>query len=168
MRASLLAALATGVLLACSGNGNGDGGTINQANPCFDVPPNPPPSDTPSACPSPEPSYQADVLPILESSCLLCHTPMLSDGGVFDGGCFADGGAGDAGYCVTIGPTYPNPQYSSPYNFSTYQLQNQNKGIIFTQLQKCLMPNQDAGAVPLDEAQRETLMDWLVCGAPDN
>jgi hypothetical protein len=30
------------------------------------------------------------------------------------------------------------------------------------------MPNVDAGAMPLDEAQRLILMDWIVCGTPDN
>jgi hypothetical protein len=162
MRA-FVAVLAAGSLVACSNSPP----PINQDNPCIDGPPN----DEPSACPSPEPSYQTDVLPVLESSCLLCHTPTFSDGGIYDGGCFADGGydgGNDGGYCVVVGPSYLNPQYSSPYDFSTYALQSKNKGTILTQLLKCNMPNVDAGAMPLDEAQRLILMDWIVCGTPDN
>jgi hypothetical protein len=127
---TLLAAL----LSACPGTP-----AINQANPCIDGPPN----DVPSACPSPAPSYATDVLPVLQSSCLLCHSPTEPDGGA-------------------------NPQYISPYNFSTYSLQFANKGTFLTEIEACLMPNLDAGAAPIDEADRLTLMDWLICGAPNN
>lgn len=129
-----LAALLSGLLAACPGSP-----PIDQANPCA----NGPPGDEPSACPSPQPSYKTDVLPVLQTKCLLCHSPADPDGG-------------------------PNSRYSSPYDFSTYALQLENKGTLLTDILICKMPNLDAGATPLDEAERLTLMDWLVCGAPDN
>jgi hypothetical protein len=125
------------LLLACS---NSPPPPINQADPCINGPPS---NDEPSACPTPEPSYANDVVPVLEFSCLICHSPTLPDGG-------------------------PNPGYQSPYDYSTYEKQVQNKGIFLTQILACKMPNIDAGATPLDEAQRLILMDWIVCGTPNN
>jgi hypothetical protein len=126
-----LGGLLGGLLAACPGP------PIDQANPCIDGPPN----DEPSACPSPPPSYTTDVLPVLEASCLLCHTPFEPDGGA-------------------------NPQYASPTNLTTYAQQFALKGTLLSQLLTCQMPNLDAGATPLDEAQRLTLMGWVICGAP--
>jgi hypothetical protein len=129
--------LLVAILAACSGSTSTS--TLNQANPCADGPPN----DAPSACPSPPPTYQADVLPVLQAKCLICHSPTLPDGGA-------------------------NAMYQPPYNYSTYALQDAIKGTIYTEILTCNMPNLDAGASPMDEADRQIIMGWITCGALDN
>jgi len=39
-------------------------------------------------------------------------------------------------------------------------------GAMLTQVADCMMP--PSGMAPLTTAERQALLDWLVCGAPDN
>ena len=60
----LAAALAAGSVLACSGSSGG--GTGGGASACISA----------TACPDAgAPSYQAEIAPILEQSCIPCHSP---------------------------------------------------------------------------------------------
>jgi hypothetical protein len=52
-------------------------------------------------------------------------------------------------------------------SFATYQAVYDARGNIVAQLEARLMPPPTAPA-PLTAAQRETLLAWLGCGAPDN
>jgi hypothetical protein len=98
-------------------------------------------SDCPSLstdCPTTPPSWQNDVQPLVATYCLRCH----SDGGVAP------------------------PQF----NYTTYQGVFRARSVILTQLDQCLMPPADASppaALPTP-AERQTLVSWLVCGAPEN
>lgn len=60
-----------GALGGCGGEsgagGGGAGGATGGEGGC--------PNDLPDACPSSDPSYSTDVVPILESRCLDCHSP---------------------------------------------------------------------------------------------
>jgi hypothetical protein len=42
------------------------------------------------------------------------------------------------------------------------------RGTILGQVSQCIMPPASLGAAPLPRADAEKLLDWLVCGAPDN
>jgi uncharacterized membrane protein len=66
--------------------------------------------------------------------------------------CHFDGGAGTL----------------SPYNadYSTYQGVAAHQILIHTVLAACQMPPPDAGQLTTQEKQ--TLLEWVVCGAPDN
>lgn len=89
-------------------------------------------------CPATPPSWQNDVQPLIATYCLRCHT----DGGVAP------------------------PQF----NYETYQGVFRSRAVIVTQLNQCLMPPGDASppaAMPTP-AERQTLVAWLACGAPDN
>ena len=50
--------------------------------------------------------------------------------------------------------------------FDTFDEVHAQRGEILTQVNSCRMPPADAGA--LSEADRQTLLGWLVCGANDN
>jgi hypothetical protein len=85
-----------------------------------------------------------------------CPSPAPSwDGGVASivgnvcGGCHADGGVEQAAY-----------------DFSTYAGVARNQASILTQVYSCAMPPADAG--PLTNDQRQELLAWLICGAPNN
>ncbi|MHB1846119.1 MAG: hypothetical protein ACYCWW_14935 [Deltaproteobacteria bacterium] len=54
-------------------------------------------------------------------------------------------------------PGFPYDNYADDYKYRTQMLDFVNS---------CLMPK--APAKPLTEAQRQALLGWLVCGAPDN
>lgn len=111
-------------------------------------PPPPPaqqcPDDLPAACPTPEPSYSKDVAPILEHYCLQCHGP----GGV---------------------------EYAKE-DLSTYAAVLARRAEVLSQVNLCNMPpvsgvadaGVEAGAMPLSDAARVTLLGWLVCDAPNN
>jgi hypothetical protein len=51
-------------------------------------------------------------------------------------------------------------------DYSSYQRVNQGRGEMFLQVDTCAMPPSDAAALTLTE--RDTLLAWLICGAPDN
>jgi hypothetical protein len=65
------------------------------------------------------------------------------------GGCHQDGGVEEA---VT--------------NLSTYTGVHAQFGAILSQLNNCSMPLADAAPLPADD--EHTLLEWLVCAAPDN
>jgi hypothetical protein len=92
------------------------------------------------ACPSPPaapPSYKTDVRPILEAYCAPCHFP---------------GGTAVA---------------SSPSNdYTTYATGRGKYSAFPGVLLQCLMPLNDAGALPL--ADKQTLVEWASCGSPNN
>lgn len=50
--------------------------------------------------------------------------------------------------------------------FTTYAGVYKIHGDVLSQVYSCYMPPPDAGA--LDDAQRQALLGWLVCGAPQN
>ncbi len=50
--------------------------------------------------------------------------------------------------------------------FDSYAHVYQYRGVILDQVYSCYMPPPDAGQ--LDESQRQQLLGWLVCGAPQN
>jgi hypothetical protein len=52
------------------------------------------------------------------------------------------------------------------FDFSTYQGVHKNFGAILSNVYSCLMPPPDAGG--LTDSQRQLLLGWLVCAAPDN
>jgi hypothetical protein len=52
------------------------------------------------------------------------------------------------------------------YSETTYEDVFQQRSAILDQVYDCLMPPANSG--PLTTQQRETLLAWLVCGAPDN
>jgi hypothetical protein len=51
-------------------------------------------------------------------------------------------------------------------DFTTYSGVNRNRGSILTQVYSCKMPPLDAAA-PLPQ-ERQALLGWLVCNAPNN
>jgi hypothetical protein len=66
------------------------------------------------------------------------------------GNCHADGGV-----------------EQSAFDFSTYQKVAGNQEAMLLQLSSCAMPPADAGVL-LPSADRQTLLAWLVCNAPNN
>jgi hypothetical protein len=65
------------------------------------------------------------------------------------GGCHQDGGIEEAAQ-----------------NFSTYALVHKQFGAMLSNVLDCQMPPPDAA--PLSPADTETLLEWLVCAAPNN
>lgn len=90
------------------------------------------------SCPSTPPSWKTDVQPIINGYCAT-------------GGCHVPGGI-------------------SPFPYTTYADVQMHAARMIVQLQRCYMPPSDASlpAKPLPDAERQTLMHWLNCGAPDN
>jgi hypothetical protein len=62
---------------------------------------------------------------------------------------------------------FPGGRYASKFNFSTYAGVSGPRGSVLDALSKCLMPL-PGGNVPLAPADREKMLAWLVCGAPQN
>ncbi len=89
-------------------------------------------------CPAQPPSYSGDVAPLVGH---YCAVP----------GCHSPGGA-------------------SPHDFTAYGGVKASAATMITQVQRCLMPPADAGPAitSFPAADRQTLLHWLVCGAPDN
>jgi hypothetical protein len=89
-------------------------------------------------CPTTPPSWARDVQPIIQSYCVMCHMP---------------GGSGESLVDLT--------SYANVFKDRSTEL---------TQVYQCLMPNQDASppAARLTTTQRETIVGWLACGAPNN
>jgi cytochrome c551/c552 len=107
----------------------------------------PPPSqadDCPmvsTACPSPPPSWSKDVQPLIQTYCVTCHSP----GPQGIGEMFAD--------------------------LTSYAGAFKARAEITSQVYHCWMPNQDASSPPpplLTSAQRETIVAWVACNAPNN
>jgi hypothetical protein len=54
------------------------------------------------------------------------------------------------------------------FDFSTYAGVSTNQGPFLDQVYACNMPPADAAAFALTDVQRQELLEWLVCNAPDN
>jgi hypothetical protein len=91
-----------------------------------------------TSCPSTPPSWKNDVQPLIATYCLACH----GDGGI----------------------------EQSQFDYTTYQGVYKNRAAMVTQVYQCQMPPLDGSplAAPLTADQRETIVAWLACGAPDN
>lgn len=85
----------------------------------------------PTACPPSMPSYEHDVVPIMQRDCIPCHS--TNTGGKDE---------------------------------STYDLASGQKSSILFQVNDCLMP--PSGSPQLSPQDRNTLLDWIECGAPNN
>ncbi len=59
------------------------------------------------------------------------------------------------------------PLYALP-DMTSYGAVYDARGVVLSQIATCKMPAVDAGAAPLTEAERQAIMGWLVCGAPDD
>jgi hypothetical protein len=102
------------------------------------------PAATPScptisqSCPTPPPSWSKDVQPLVQNYCVMCHSP---------------GGVGE--------PMADLTTYAGVYKA---------RAEVQQQVYQCLMPNQDASppAPTLTSAQRETIVSWVACNAPNN
>jgi hypothetical protein len=101
--------------------------------------------DLPTDCVKPVPSYKTDVTPILRDNCAPCHYP----GGI--------------------------ESYNPALVFDSYVNVDNADTAMQGQLYACEMPPVMGipklgvqPAPPLPEKDRETLLDWLRCGAPDN
>ena len=105
-------------------------------------------------------------------------------------GCYGGGSpAPDASSCTTELPACPAspPSYKTTVSpilnqacvtchytgttiakndFSTYDKVHQDLGAALNQVYACAMP--PATSTPLTADQRQTLLEWLVCGAPNN
>jgi hypothetical protein len=91
-----------------------------------------------TGCPASPPSWQNDIKPLVGAYCLRCHV----EGGVAP------------------------PQFE----YTSYQAVYQNRSEMLTQIDQCRMPPADASppAVMPSQQERQTLVSWLACGAPDN
>jgi hypothetical protein len=91
-----------------------------------------------TSCPATPPSWKNDVQPLIATYCLACH----GDGGI----------------------------EQSQFDYTTYQGVYKNRAAMVTQVYQCQMPPPDASlpAPPLTADQRETIVAWLACGAPNN
>ena len=91
-----------------------------------------------TTCPATPPSWQNDVQPLIVTYCLTCH----SDGGVAP----------------------------STFDYTSYAGVYKNRAEMLTQIYQCVMPLVDASppAQQPSPADRQTIVFWLVCGAPDN
>ena len=94
----------------------------------------------PASCQMPIPSWSTQIQPIVEASCKPCHFP--------------------GGQALIQGFTV--------YNFSTYEsFVRAPRTTMEGQLRSCAMPLPDGGGYePLSTADRDLLLDWLVCDEP--
>jgi hypothetical protein len=93
------------------------------------------PPAAPSAC-ARTPSYAKDIAPLVERSCVACHSP---------GGIAADRDLTSYSHFVRLETTD------------------------FVQVSDCLMPPADAGPdAALTLGDRTELLQWFVCGSPNN
>jgi hypothetical protein len=81
--------------------------------------------------------------------------------------------AGAAGYKASIAPIVAAscapchaPGGTSVHYLQTYAEISALRGAVLDQVYACKMPPE--GSLPLTAAQRDDLLGWLVCGAPDD
>jgi hypothetical protein len=60
-----------------------------------------------------------------------------------------------------------NPQTLTSHDYTTYMTVYDDRGSMLDQVYHCMMPPLDGGT-KLPESEREALLGWLVCNAPDN
>jgi hypothetical protein len=136
-----MAALAAGV--ACGGAVNNTGGpgtsAVSTGRPIC--------STEQPACPTPPPSYTNDIARIISRSCLQCH------------------GTGGVGAAVG-GDATADPNSQDAHNWSRHENLYRARVDVMQQVFLCNMP--PSIAPPLPPADRALLLDWLVCGAPNN
>lgn len=139
------------------------------------------------ADPNAAPSYSGKVANVIYSYCLQCHDPngIANIGGSSHefrpppGG--YGGNANDANR-----PTMGNPNGMpgdsnrgmggngnradwdgrAEYDWSSYPNIRRHARDMINVITKCVMP--PSQGTPLNDADRDTLLQWLVCGAPDN
>ncbi len=97
-------------------------------------------SDTGTGCPNDLPADCPADVPDYNADV----APIIADRCL---SCHSPGGAGEAGH-----------------DFTTWDTLNAQQTTVLTQVYACKMPPE--GAPPLTSAERGTLLDWLVCGAP--
>ena len=78
-----------------------------------------------------------------------------------------------AGYAATVAPILAvrcvachSPGGTSAHYLQTYAEVSDLKGAVLDQVYSCRMPQ--AGSTPLTDTERQALLGWLVCGAPDD
>jgi hypothetical protein len=97
------------------------------------------PSDP--TCPDAIPSFANDVFPnVFVPACVPCHSP-----------------------ASTVDPGTPFTTYQQIYGPDG----SNAHGIYFQVFEECLMPPPNEGYV-LSDDQKQKLLDWLACGAPDS
>jgi cytochrome c553 len=99
----------------------------------------------PVACPSVVPSFQGQVEPIVEANCARCHQP-----------------AGTPGV---------EPQYTRDPPLDDYAHIQAAAGDSLSWLNDCGMPPVDNPMYPwfpMSPEERDVLVNWINCGAPDN
>ena len=92
-----------------------------------------------TTCPSTTPSWKTDVQPLIATYCFQCH----GDGGI----------------------------EQAKLDYTTYAGVFMNRAEIITQVYECMMPPSDASPPPMaypNADQRETIVSWVACGAPNN
>jgi hypothetical protein len=100
------------------------------------------PNDLPDSCPTNGgPSYKTQVAPLLQEYCVNCH-------------------------CANCGTGQPIGEYS--WLSSCVDGGSCNYGVVLGSIYSCYMPPADGGAPKLNVCDRETVLQWLVCGAPNN
>lgn len=125
MRFALVIGLVAAGLLGCeSDGGDSDGESC-------DV-------EAPTACPDDAPSY-ADVQPIFEERCTICH------------------GTGENNQCPTPGQCWSLEDRGHIADWS-----NEVRSAILT----CTMPLVGSG-ITMTNTERREILDWLRCGAPE-
>jgi len=90
------------------------------------------------ACPSPAPTYSADVAPLIQTHCTMCHSPS---------------GENQTPTLVT-------------YDDVTAGSMQQTAHEVLVQIHACNMPPPDQPQLTSDE--RQAILGWIVCGAMNN
>jgi hypothetical protein len=65
-------------------------------------------------------------------------------------------------------PCHNPPGASQPPALNSYQAVSTSASQSLDQIAGCLMPPRDGGLFVLSEQDRQTLLTWYVCGAPNN
>lgn len=99
-----------------------------------------PPAPVDPPCPEAVPSFAQDIYPnVFAATCVHCHSPTGEEPGV------------------------PLTTYQQIYGTDGVMARE----IYFQVFQACLMPPPSAPA-PLSDQQRQKLLDWFGCGAPNS
>lgn len=96
------------------------------------------PDDVPTTCPSPAPTYSADVAPVIQQHCTLCHSP---------------DGENQTPTLVTYGDVTAGAMAKTAHD-------------VLVQIHACNMPPADQP--PLTSDERQAILGWIVCGAKND